>query len=596
MSQVTAFPGSERYSLDDASGCWLPAAGAQSFAYSDGADVEQRLFKIVRCAWDRSVLSEELRAAITDWPSRYHLSPRRANLLRPIEAALKGRHVLEVGAGCGAISRYLGECGAEVVALEGSFARAKVAAARCHELDNVKVLVDGFHALPAAPEFDVVCLIGVLEYARVFFPAQGGDAVDAMLVHAVKFLRPGGHLVLAIENQLGLKYFAGYREDHVGQAMFGIEDLYAPDGVVTFGRQELARRLHAAGLAELEWLYPFPDYKLPVSVLTEPGAACVEPDLAPILSSSVVADPQEAEYFRFSLEQAWQTVQRNGLAGELANSFLVLASTCARPASSEAVLAYHYACERRRAFNKAVSIVAEADGVKVRSTLLDTSALQPVGPLRLRLGDTSFTRGAHWQAALFHCLNRPGWRVEEVAHWAHFWLDAVAARVGLAPSGLHLAASIPGEMIDAVPRNLILGESGPTFIDLEWVLERDVELGHLLFRGLVSSLLSISSVARPAPDTPLDLLHLFVAVARGAGLEYPDARLVDDFAREAEFQTLAAGSCWAGFEALACYRLPVRPELRPEGVPEQANTAAPEPGNRWRRRLDHWLRRGAPHC
>lgn len=596
LSQVPAFPGSDRYSLDEASGCWLPAAGAPSFAYTDGAEVEQRLFEIVRCAQDRSVLSEELRAAITDWPSRYHLSPRRANLLRPIEAALKGRQVLEVGAGCGAISRYLGECGADVLALEGSLARAKVAAARCRDLDNVKVLVEGFDAFPVVPEFDVVCLIGVLEYARVFFPAQGGDAVDAMLAHAVKFLRPGGRLVLAIENQLGLKYFAGYREDHVGQAMFGIEDLYAPDGVVTFGRQELARRLHAAGFAGLEWLYPFPDYKLPVSVLTESGAACTEPDLAPILSGSVVADPQEAEYFRFSLEQAWQTVQRNGLAGELANSFLVLASTGAGPASSEAVLAYHYACERRRAFNKAVHIIAEADGVKVRSLLLDASAPQPGESLRLRLGNASFTRGAHWQAELFHCLNRPGWRVEEVAHWARFWLDAVVARAGFAPGSRDLAASIPGEMIDAVPRNLILGENGPTFIDLEWVLEREVELGHLLFRGLVSSLLSISSVARPAPDTPLDLLALFVAVARGAGLEYPDARLAEDFAREAEFQTLAAGSCWAGIDALARYRLPVRPTLLPGGAPEQANTAAPEPVRNWRRRLGNWFRRGATNC
>lgn len=584
------------YHLDEASGCWLPAAGAPSFGYSDGAEVEQRLFDIVRSARDRSILSEELRAAITDWPSRYHLSPRRANLLRPIEAVLKGQKVLEVGAGCGAITRYLGECGADVFALEGSLARAKVVAARCRELANVKVLVEGFHALPVVPEFDVVCLVGVLEYARVFFPGQGVDAVDAMLAHAVKFLRPGGRLILAIENQLGLKYFAGYREDHVGSAMFGIEDRYESDGVVTFGRRELARRLHAVGLVEQEWLYPFPDYKLPTSLLTEAGAACVEPDLAAILSGSVVADPQEAEYFRFSLEQAWQPVQRNGLAGELANSFLVLASPGSGPAIAEAALVYHYACERRRAFNKLTQILAEGGGVKVRSAPLDVAAGPPTGPLQIRLEEKPFIQGVHWQVELFRRMNRPGWEVAEVADWVALWFTALATEAGSSSNDLHPETHIPGHLVDAVPRNLILGGSGPEFIDLEWILDHDIEFGHMLFRGLVASFLSISSVARPAPGTPLELLTLFGAAVRAAGIEYPEARLARDFAFEAEFQTLAAGSCWAGLDALARYRLPVRPELGTRNMSEPVEGDVVPPASGWRRRLGNWFRRGAPLC
>src|ERR1035441_1782888 len=78
--------------------------------YSDGFEVEQRLYDVVRSAGDRSSLSVELSAAICDWPSEYHLSRSRHCLLRPL-AIQPGDNVLELGCGCGAITRYLGEIG-----------------------------------------------------------------------------------------------------------------------------------------------------------------------------------------------------------------------------------------------------------------------------------------------------------------------------------------------------------------------------------------------------------------------------------------------------------------------------------------------------
>src|SRR5580658_7624147 len=87
------------------------------FAYSDGVEVEGRLFDIVSRATDRSTFSSELITCITDWPSEYHLSRARHCLLRPLNIQ-PGSKVLELGCGCGAITRYLGEIGAEVVAVE----------------------------------------------------------------------------------------------------------------------------------------------------------------------------------------------------------------------------------------------------------------------------------------------------------------------------------------------------------------------------------------------------------------------------------------------------------------------------------------------
>lgn len=55
-----------------------------------------------------------------------------------------GEDVLELGCGCGAMTRYLGEIGAIVDSIEGTSSRARIAGERCRELENVKIHVDNF--------------------------------------------------------------------------------------------------------------------------------------------------------------------------------------------------------------------------------------------------------------------------------------------------------------------------------------------------------------------------------------------------------------------------------------------------------------------
>ena len=78
--------------------------------YRDGA--EERVYGVIRDATDLSSMSDELAAQATSWAERYHLATSRANLLRPF-ALSNDAAVLEIGAGCGAITRYLGSAAAE---------------------------------------------------------------------------------------------------------------------------------------------------------------------------------------------------------------------------------------------------------------------------------------------------------------------------------------------------------------------------------------------------------------------------------------------------------------------------------------------------
>ncbi len=248
----------------------------ESFDYADGA--EDVVLRALQGANDTSSGSDELAAQIVDWPTRYHFSRLRANVVRPLRIDARHR-VLDVGAGTGAIARHVGEQGARVVALEGSPSRARACAARCRDLPNVDTVSGSLDAflqsdIDAAGAFDVVLCIGVLEYNA----GPRGDAGAVEFLRSLqRFLRPGGSLVVAIENQLGLKYLLGYAEDHHGLAYLGVEGYPAVTGARTFSRKRLGDLLAAAGLVEPRWLFPFPDYKVTRVVLD--ASAYARPDV-----------------------------------------------------------------------------------------------------------------------------------------------------------------------------------------------------------------------------------------------------------------------------------------------------------------------------
>src|SRR5688572_29538139 len=131
-----------RYQLDHENNVWIKENYENHITYSDGEDVETRILEALKKCKDVSVLSEELESHIFDWASLCFFSKKRSNLLRPFAALFKGKTILEIGCGAGPITRFLGECGATVYAVEPSFRRARIAAERCRDLDNVTIICD----------------------------------------------------------------------------------------------------------------------------------------------------------------------------------------------------------------------------------------------------------------------------------------------------------------------------------------------------------------------------------------------------------------------------------------------------------------------
>ena len=518
-------------------------------AYSDGDDVEQRIAAIIEQAHDLTVLSTELRQHCIDWPSRYHLSGTRANVVRPFQAFLRGADVLEIGAGCGAITRYFGEYGANVLALEGAPRRAAIVRSRTRDIPNVMVVADRFDQFDWDKKFDVISLIGVLEYANLFTLA--GDPALAMLKRVRTMLKPNGKLIIAIENQLGLKYFAGANEDHLGQPMVGIEGRYRKDQQQTWGRKVLTGLLEQAGFAASEFLAPFPDYKLPVSILTEEGFSNKNFDAAVFAWQSTRRDPQLPAYCNFSLDLAWPEVFRNGLGLDVANSFLIITSPDAKKIVPAGVLAYHYSGERIPAYCKETLFIGNHSGdIRVEYARLDApnkdsdkannSLIKFICP-----NSDEYTFGRPLSLELINIVKEDGWSFDQIARFVSRYLSIVetlAKSTGINVSMASPYTELPGEFIDAIPRNIIIREDGSfSFIDKEWQLTKPIEIGHLLFRSLLWMVDSITRFGRPTSGDNMTRYQFIDNAFVAAGLRLQE----EDYARyitiEAEIQQAVSG-------------------------------------------------------
>lgn len=126
--------------------------------YSEG-DVEDELLAIVRKGRREEALRQDTR-----WPVLYHLSEERQNIVSwlPLE---KTDRVLEIGCGCGAVTGALCRRAGHVDAVEISPRRAEIAAYRNQDCANLTIHVGNLNDLALGQAYDVVTLIGVLEYA-----------------------------------------------------------------------------------------------------------------------------------------------------------------------------------------------------------------------------------------------------------------------------------------------------------------------------------------------------------------------------------------------------------------------------------------------
>ena len=472
----------------------------QGISYSDGAYEERRICEIIKCAENKSVFSQELFNSIESWASEYHLSRSRHCLIRPLKVDAHER-ILELGCGCGAITRYLGEVGCEVVAVEGSLTRAGIAALRCEDLPNVSVYLDDVSAFVFPEKFDRVFMIGVLEYSNLFSNEQNPSR--HYLRVASEHLNEDGELVIAIENRLGLKYFNGCSEDHVGVPFFGVQDLYTSETARTLGRREIISELRQAGFEGVSFYYPFPDYKLPSIIIHESAFEIPEFSIPDLLLRVAGRDYGGAPYRLFNEALVYKSLYRNGVLEDFSNSFLIVAKKKRYPARDDNEIAWNFSVQRRPEFCTQTSFHLNGSRIEVQKTkLLDTERIEPLefenGRITLDPGVADYIKGELllWR---FIKLSQSRSSFKDLARSLAPWLDLLleCSHVRSAGNDLTNVAKtrlrelyIHGDMIDCAPFNIIRNSEGIHLIDTEWRIEGDLPLGFVLTRGVLGCVLS----------------------------------------------------------------------------------------------------------
>lgn len=529
----------------DANGVWSKR-DQPAFDYSDGAAAEKWLEQTFRQSTDLSVMSEELDNAIIDWPSEYHLSYERGNLLRALD--LSGvQSVLEVGCGCGAVTRYLGEQGFEVDSLEGDQNRARLAALRVADLPNVQISCANFNDL-TFPEkhYDLVLFVGVLEYAARFretagvstsqISAQAGhrQAIIDILKISRKSLKPDGVAVTAIENRLGLKYLLGVREDHYGTPYEGMYNYPNDSGIRTFERPDWREFSTEVGFDSIQFLYPFPDYKLPRVVVSDHflnnyrHAAELLHGMHSRDYVAAVAGLDHEEFVRDGVAQS-------GHLGDFANSFLMVMGDGAVLSKIVSTDFVHVSGRGRQPRYRTITSKAKGADTVQKQNLLPTSQRAPdvdvqQGFLRQQLDTQQYTDGER----LSRC-----------------WLKLIRTRNDLEPFQQSLrdyrefleqrfaTEDSRHRAIDALASNILIDADGNWHvIDLEWETAESVSIDFVVFRCLFYFFIDNPDVVRTVGErtgraSVADLIRL---LCQNIGV-LPDSQWQEWISLEDQFQS-----------------------------------------------------------
>lgn len=183
---------------------------------------------------------------------------------------------------------------------------------RCHlriadDYKSVESLID------ESKRYDVI-----LMYDLYDFLIANNISFGDMLIKLLQLKDDKGILLLALENKLGMKYWAGCQEEQKGGVYVGIEDYSTWEGdIKPMSKKEIEELLDNIEGISYEFYYPYPDYKYPTIIYSDD---CL---------------PKEGELFRnirnvdrerlvvFDERRAFDSVIKAGLFPEFSNSYLI---------------------------------------------------------------------------------------------------------------------------------------------------------------------------------------------------------------------------------------------------------------------------------
>ena len=465
--------------------------------YSDG-DIEETLLKMAQ----EGKSFEDLPEDEVSFPMVYHFSGLRENILSwyPLK---KTDSVLEIGAGCGAITGMLCRKAGHVTSVELSKRRADINFARNKEKENLTIMVGNLNDMTFPEKFDYVVVNGVLEYAMSF--TEGKTPYETFLQRMGAYLKPEGRLLIAIENRLGLKYFAGAPEDHTDLHFFGINGYPGNQSVRTFSKNELGELLENSGFPFLRFYYPYPDYKFPTEIFTDESLYTNSYGRNYPVYTDKTAD-------LFAESEGVKAFEKEKILNSFVNSFLVEAGRTENQ-DPEEILYVKLNQGRKEKFRLLTRIVRENGEVRAEKEAMVPQAEEFVEKLE-KLGTESTGSDKYRNlpckvenGKISYPLLTGKTLHQEIAELAHkgeieeiktllkkFYQEFFGARkvmdyrtgefrevFGDYPGRSDYECVCPAN-VDLICSNIFMGENGNQIIDYEWMFDFPVPVNFIMWR------------------------------------------------------------------------------------------------------------------
>lgn len=479
---------------------------------------------------DRSVLSTDVIALQKTPKQSYFLSGQRCNLLRPFEKYLQSdKRVLELGCECGVITRYFGECGAEVCAVEENPQKAAIAALRCYGMRKVHIINDQILKLPIVlGKFDIVTVING-------FCNESSKEIEKPEIHllekAKSFLRKNGVLILVTENKFGLKRLAGVPGSTEKSCWETLTTLNCRYGTNTYTRKEVVDFIQQVGFTHHEQFVPISDYRKTSSVVLPKGLYYLDHKnkISDIFDAIQPFDEQPAI---FNLQAAWQNAVKGGLVHQLADSLCFFATTTETLPENlveSHLLAVHFGGlpNGEKKFGKDVAIY-EKEGTLLVKRKAWFPELQNKGESVCQiLEDEPFHEGKILLHSIRQATLQNEWNVTTVAETFRPWIEFLQEHRD--PS----TGTLPKNFLDCCPINIIDQSNGNLVaFDLEWSSNEPVPFELVLVRGIFTTLERLGTVAKPANLTDIFFGTLIQKIAAHFGWHFSDDELADILDRQ----------------------------------------------------------------
>ncbi len=446
--------------------------------YCDGT-IEDEILEIVQNEEPgnyRKVIEER-----ASWPIFYHLSSLRENIVDWLPIGKKDK-VLEVGSGCGAITGALARKAESVTCIDLSRKRSLINAHRHSDMDNIYIHVGNFKDVEKDLDcdYDYVMLIGVFEYGQGYMGSE--TPYEDFMNILMKHVKPGGHMVIAIENKLGLKYFAGCKEDHTGKYFDGIEDYPTGEGSArTFSRQGLENIMDKCGVKEYSFYYPYPDYKFPTTIFSDKKL----PKVGELYQN--IRNFDRDRVMLFDEQKAFDMIIREGMFSHYANSYMVVIGPALETVYSK------YSNDRAPEFSVRTDILEKDGTLKVEKSACTKEAQAHVSNMAVKAEELE---KAYADTGL--CINRctmtenaefeylEGVTLEEILddcirkHKKEEFLSYVSRYRNIIEQGSLAAVSD----YDLIFQNIMVKDDTWTVIDYEWTFEKKIPAELLWNRAL----------------------------------------------------------------------------------------------------------------